>query len=130
MDVYRENGYLEECNIPEEVLKTFTFPEEGNVAISDPNLREAIYSVFKGKCPSTGELIRIEDMAIDHIIPSSKGGPDNVFNYVLTMQRPNSMKKDYLDVDAVLGALYAVRKKAEKVLQIYLQKNRRNKGKN
>jgi len=121
LDVYRENGHLEECNIPEEVLKTFTFPEEGDVDISDPNLREAIYSVFKGKCPSTGEPIRIYDMVIDHIIPSSKGGPDNVFNYALTKQWPNSVKKDFLDVDAVLGALYAVRKKAEKVLQMYLQ---------
>ncbi len=127
LDIYRNNGYLEGCNVPEEILSTYTFPVEGEVSISDPILREAIHQVFKGRCQNTGTPIGHEDMVIDHIIPSSKGGPDNIFNYALTAQRPNSLKGDYLDVNAVLGVLYAVRKRAEKVLQLYLQKKQMKK---
>lgn len=102
------------------VLDQFEFPEEANVLISNKHLRRAIYDVFGGKDIYTGEEIAFEDMRIDHFVPSSKGGPDNIFNYVVTNARINSRKSAAFDPAAAIPMLSLIRTVyAPKVLQKY-----------
>ncbi|MEM4702878.1 MAG: HNH endonuclease domain-containing protein [Candidatus Pacearchaeota archaeon] len=105
-----------------EIFSKFSFPDEGNIPINDPVLREAIYRAFKGRDYYTGEPITREDMVIDHIVPRCYGGLDNVYNYVLTSKRVNSTKSDKFDPDAVFGVLYIVSTRyAKRVLDIMSQ---------
>jgi len=53
------------------------------IATSDIKLRKAIYSVFDGTCFYTGRRIPFEEIHIDHILPKSSGGKNNIENYVL-----------------------------------------------
>ena len=116
LDLYKENDHLDACDLSTEILKQYTFPEEADVSIGNPDLRKAIFEVFNGKCPNTGHPIEFDEMVIDHIIPKSLGGPDNIYNYSLSLSRPNLIKSDFLDPNTVIGLLYITRIKAQKVL--------------
>ena len=58
--------------------------ENTEIDKKDPLLRRAIYYAFDGKCFYTGRDVSFDDMHIDHILPQSEGGPNNVSNYVLS----------------------------------------------
>lgn len=90
-----------------------------NIPISNSCLRNAIYGAFEGKCFYTGQPIEKKKMAIDHVLPKNKGGEDNVYNYVLTSKRLNTLKstKFYKEkLDAILFIVATVY--APKVLMI------------
>jgi hypothetical protein len=115
-------------NEVQEVIDQFEFPKEADAVTTNPNLRRAIYDAFNGIDIYTGLPVDIEDMHIDHIIPSSKGGPDNIFNYVLTSSGPNLKKSDKFDPQAIIPMLFFVRTSyAPKVLQKFknLKKTRK-----
>lgn len=104
------------------ILGQFEFPEEANVSISNRHLRQAVYDVFGGAdiYSPTGEKVAFEDMRIDHFVPKSKGGPDNIFNYVLTTSGPNSRKSAAFDPIAAIPMLTFIRTVyAPKVLRKY-----------
>lgn len=44
------------------------------------DVRRDIYNKYNGKCALCGRYILYEDMTLDHIIPLSKGGADEVEN--------------------------------------------------
>ena len=67
------------------------------ISISNPHVRKAIYRAYKGQCFFTGRPVSEEDMAIDHLIPKSKGGEDSLENFVLTFHDLNSGKSNKLD---------------------------------
>ncbi|MDD2853663.1 MAG: HNH endonuclease domain-containing protein [Desulfuromonadaceae bacterium] len=67
------------------------------ISISDPHVRKAIHRAYKGQCFFTGRPVSEEDMAIDHLIPKSKGGEDSFENFVLTFHDLNSGKSNKLD---------------------------------
>lgn len=67
------------------------------ISISNPHVRKAIYRAYKGQCFFTGRPVSEEDMAIDHLIPKSKGGEDSFENFVLTFHDLNSGKSNKLD---------------------------------
>ena len=73
------------------------FPTEWNIPISNKILRKAIYEAFKGECFYSGRPLTMENMVIDHVFPVSKGGPDNIYNYVLCDSRLNQGKKAKVD---------------------------------
>ena len=79
------------------------------ISISNPKLRKAIYEVFEGMCFFTGQQVALEDMTIDHIVPRSKGGADDVYNYVLTSRHLNAKKKAKLDIKGVEPSLYIIK---------------------
>lgn len=90
-------------------IQGFDFPEEANISPNDPILREAALAIFGGKCLYTGREVDASTMHIDHVIPKSAGGPDNIFNYALAAARPNITKSDKIDEQAVLPLLYLIR---------------------
>lgn len=67
------------------------------LSISDPLVRKAIYTAYKGQCFFTGRIISEQEMVIDHLIPRSKGGEDVFENFVLTYKDLNLGKSCKLD---------------------------------
>ena len=57
-------------------------------------LRVPLYKQQDKYCNLCERQFRIEDMAMDHIVPASKGGSDNTDNMQLLCQSCNSIKKD------------------------------------
>ena len=81
------------------------FPYKWDISISNKKLRKAIYEAYKGKCFYSGRPLTLENMRIDHVIPRSKGGPDNIYNYVLCEEEINGIKSAKLDWTTCLPIL-------------------------
>jgi hypothetical protein len=93
---------------------------EMKISISDLKLRKAIYEAFEGRCFYTGQPVPFEKMCIDHVVPKSKGGENNIYNYVLTSQRLNAQKSAKLYRRHVEPVLYIIKTVyAPKVMKIY-----------
>lgn len=91
------------------LLDQYTFPEKFNVDKGDKILREAMYRAFKQKCLYTCMEIDRSQASVDHILPESQGGPNNIYNYVLAETNINSTKSDKFDEVAAIGLLSIVR---------------------
>lgn len=92
---------------------------------TDPALREAMYKAFGGKCFYTGQNIGFEDMAIDHILPKSKGGLDIISNYALTSRHLNSKKSAKVDYSQIERMLYLVKTVYTPKVNKYLHKQKK-----
>ena len=59
-------------------------------------LKWELYRKQRGICIYTGEALpqEIQDLEIEHIVPRSRGGPDAMYNYVLTRESTNKEKGD------------------------------------
>lgn len=91
------------------ILDQYTFPEKFNVDKGDKILREAMYRAFKQKCLYTCMKIDRSQVSVDHILPESQGGPNNIYNYVLAETNINSTKSDKFDDITAIGLLSIVR---------------------
>lgn len=110
--------YSEQSASIMQLLETFEFPKEYELKTSNRELRLAIYNAFGGRDFYTGQKISYLDMTIDHIIPKSKGGPNNLFNYVPTSQLINGTKGNLFDEVSAIAVLSIVRTVyAEKVIR-------------
>ena len=81
----------------------------GAYRISNKHLRKAMLKAFKGKCFYTGQEVTEDNMAIDHVIPRSRGGEDTIYNYVLTTRSLNGQKSAALDENKLKSILYLVK---------------------
>ena len=86
----------------------YDFPPEGAASPSDPIVRQAVYKAFNGRCFYTSHPVPRENFVVEHIVPRSQGGPDNLYNFALTSPRINTLKGGLLDRDRVIGVLYIV----------------------
>lgn len=91
------------------ILDQYTFPEKFNVDKSDKILREAMYRAFKQKCFYTCMEITRSQVSVDHVLPESQGGPNNIYNFVLAEKVINSDKSDKFDHISAIGLLSIVR---------------------
>ncbi len=70
---------------------------EANIKTNEQNiLRYRLLIEQKGQCPYTGEALSIaalEHYDIDHVFPTSQGGPDAYYNKVLTSHVVNQKQK-------------------------------------
>jgi hypothetical protein len=73
-------------------IEQFDFPEEANFFIFERVMRIAIHEAHGGVDYYTREPLPFDEMTLDHIIPRSKNGPDNVFNFVPTSGQENNKK--------------------------------------
>ena len=102
------------------------FKSKMKISISDLKLRKAIYEAFEGRCFYTGQPVSFEKMCIDHVVPKSKGGENDIYNYVLTSQRLNAQKSAKLYRQHVEPVLYIIKAVyAPKVMKIYHKLTRR-----
>jgi hypothetical protein len=86
-----------------------SFPMEASAPPGDPIVRAAIHRAFGGICFWTRQQIALHEMHIDHVWAKSRGGPDNIFNYVPATGPANLTKKDTFDIEAVTAVLAFVR---------------------
>jgi hypothetical protein len=91
------------------ILDQYSFPEKFNVDKSDKILREAMFRAFKQKCLYTCLQINRSQISVDHILPESQGGPNNIYNFVLAEKNINSDKSDKFDNISAIGLLSIVR---------------------
>ena len=118
-DIYKRNGIVEKTSFSTRELSSFVFPKDADASHRNPNLRKAIFEVFGGRCVATGAPLSLKNMTIDHVIPRSKGGPDNIFNYALMSSPINNKKGDVLHPDNAPLLLASTRKRAQEVLRIF-----------
>ena len=60
-------------------------------------LKFELYKKQGGECVYTGNalpLSELENLEVEHIVPRSRGGPDAMYNYVLTDEKTNKEKGD------------------------------------
>lgn len=60
-----------------------------------PALRNNVLNKYNKKCAYCGNDITLEDMKIDHIIPQSKGGTDNLDNLMPACEICNHYKDSH-----------------------------------
>lgn len=89
-------------------LYGFTFPAEANYLTSDRIVREEIYKSFRGKNFYNEAKIEFDEMFIDHVIPVSGGGPDNIYNYVPTTCSFNGKKGSKINEESIQRILSIV----------------------
>lgn len=77
-------------------LSTVDFPDEGHFYTFERILRIALYDAYGGRDFYTGERLDFDLMSIDHILPRSLGGPDNIWNFVPTTGITTLEKAAYL----------------------------------
>ncbi|MFA6973968.1 MAG: HNH endonuclease [Parcubacteria group bacterium] len=56
--------------------------------------RKAIHDKYDGHCAYCGNIITIDEMHPDHILPKSKGGSDAIANFNPSCKLCNSFKSD------------------------------------
>lgn len=56
--------------------------------------RRDIYNKYDGHCAYCGKKIEFDDMTIDHIVPTSKGGANTLDNTIPSCQLCNNQKAD------------------------------------
>lgn len=71
---------------------------------SDPDVRAAVLALTDGRCAYCDVRLTegtrdLANFAVEHVVPVSKGGPDNIANYVPSCQSCNASK----NVDHVLA---------------------------
>lgn len=64
-----------------------------------PDVKKLLYIKADGRCELCGKKILLEDISIDHRIPLSKGGEDDVSNLACTCDTCNKMKGCILPED-------------------------------
>ncbi|MGL5955029.1 MAG: DNA methyltransferase [Brevinema sp.] len=69
-----------------------------------------LYGLQAGNCAGCSDHFRIENLAIDHIIPQAKGGSDNEDNLQLLCTACNSIKGDRT-MDYLVGKILEIRKR-------------------
>lgn len=78
--------------------------------ISSPATREAVFDLTNGVCtycnvPLTPLGTNPNSFCVEHVVPKSKGGPDNLSNYVPSCCACNSAKRDRHVIDFVRSVL-------------------------
>jgi DNA-binding XRE family transcriptional regulator len=73
--------------------------KETTIKTNNRELRKCIYVAHSKKCFYTGVLLNENEFDIDHILPVSLGGKDNISNYVLSSIKANRRKSNKYDIE-------------------------------
>lgn len=105
-----------------EILKVMLALEpEGIISHKDRDLRRAIIDVYKVDFFNPSILLTEDNLSVDHVWPSSKGGPDHVSNYIGTTQDKNSKKTNRVDMGTIHILNYVKLVHYPKVMERYWQ---------
>lgn len=62
----------------------------------EPHIKRQIWERQNEKCAYCGQRKQLKRMTVDHIIPLSKGGTDDIENLQCTCKKCNRLKDDML----------------------------------
>lgn len=93
--IYEESQLDENGNV--QVVET-TVKVEKRKPISS-NIKYELYMNQKGMCCYCGQYVVLSEATIDHIVPLSKGGKNDVSNLQCTCQKCNSLKASWDEGD-------------------------------
>lgn len=71
--------------------------------------KQVIYAKCNGKCSICGKPVKFKKMTIDHIMPLSRGGTNDIKNLQLACKRCNSMKSN-MTMDDMMGQISEILK--------------------
>lgn len=86
-------------------------------------MKEDLWRKHKKKCTLCGRFMKLKDVTVDHIIPKSKGGANDILNYqpahrLCNLIKGNTMPKEFKGIlKASMITLLRHRK-----LQVYTEK--------
>lgn len=91
--------------IIDNIVKDSIFPRDRGDLTTDPNVRRQVLAKTHGRCyichrewnPKLAELLPhlyFKSLHIDHIVPVSKGGPNQIGNYMPACSRCNILKSN------------------------------------
>lgn len=85
---------LEELRARKKAKKKIKRTKSGKIKRKtySPDVKKLLYIKAGGRCELCGKKILLEDMSLDHRIPLSKGGEDDVSNLACTCDTCNEMK--------------------------------------
>lgn len=69
--------------------------------VIDPYIRRKLYARQNGKCAYCGRHRNHKYMTVDHIIPLSKGGTNDIGNLQCVCKKCNSLKDDMMPEEFV-----------------------------
>ena len=92
-------GLVEDVEIPESIFESRLSVDETQVSSSKRNprynvFRPYLYGQQEGRCKGTGQEIYYSQSSVDHIVPKSKGGKDELDNLAIMCQPCNNLKDD------------------------------------
>lgn len=92
---------LEELRARKKAKKKIKRTKSGKIKRKtySPDVKKLLYIKAGGRCELCGKKILLEDMSLDHRIPLSKGGEDDVSNLACTCDTCNKMKGCILPED-------------------------------
>ena len=67
----------------------------------DPMIRKYIYKQADGKCALCGKPVKYDDFTVDHIVPLSMGGENDIDNFQCTCKACNQFKSNILPEDFI-----------------------------
>lgn len=102
------------CTIELSARKTFTKEqlkilgksdeEKVSMRIAIPKTtRERVYENYNGKCAICGKPIKFDNFTIDHIIPLSRGGKNELSNFQSACEECNKLKGSRMDNEFAVG---------------------------
>ena len=80
----------------------------------DPMIRKYIYRQSNGKCALCGKPVKYTDFTIDHIVPLSMGGENDIENFQCTCRTCNQFKSNILPEDFIRRVSDIYKHNAEK----------------
>lgn len=83
-------------SVKTESERTYSSDDKRKRRIYSQTTRELIYFEARGRCALCGKKLAFEDMTLDHIIPLSKGGMDDISNLQCTCSACNGFKRNFL----------------------------------
>lgn len=112
MEELGELEFVTEANLWENAGDVFSVLAEANAVAgrvvevdvethkqNDPEVRQAVLDITGGKCAYCGCELQSErngsdNFVVEHVVPKSKGGPDNIVNFVPSCRGCNNAKSD------------------------------------
>lgn len=98
-----ERAYVKECNeiirdVVSDSLANYVRTSEEH-SLSDPTVRQYVWDLTGGLCSYCGITLVMsggggDQFCIEHVVPASKGGPNNIVNYVPSCRGCNNSKGD------------------------------------
>lgn len=93
------------CVINSNFIKVYSINGAARRTKIKKDLREQIYEASDKKCAICGKPLELSEITIDHIVPLSRGGSNEIDNYRILCYSCNQFKGDRLDEEMYDGMI-------------------------